>query len=328
MISLEKNAFAERFHRSTRHQDAEPCRNCGMEYVGNFCPECGQEAHTGAPTAVAFIYEFLTRNVFERGKLPRTIWHLLRYPGGLTIDFLEGRRQRFIRPVRLYFGLSVLYFLILSFNNSITQNIKAERVDGAPRSGSNVELNGGDAKKGVHITSKAIAKKGRTASKDDGDDWDLQLDFLDKLPDSGMAGQAKKKLKRFSDLPHAERRPALIKGMLDQAPKAMFLLLPIFALLLKVLFVFRRIPYGAHLLFSLNYHSLVFFCLLLMFTPLPEAVLPFMAMGMWVYLWLALRKVYLCGWFGALLRVWALTMMYSIAVLLAIMAAFFAAILV
>ncbi|QJQ04519.1 DUF3667 domain-containing protein [Undibacterium piscinae] len=99
-----------RFVRSTKAKENAPCANCNTVYSGHYCPECGQEALGGAPTAIEFIYEFLTRNVLERGKMPRTLWHLIRYPGGLTVDFLEGRRQRFIRPVRLYIGLSLLYF--------------------------------------------------------------------------------------------------------------------------------------------------------------------------------------------------------------------------
>lgn len=416
-MSIEKQTFAERFHRSTRHQDAEPCRNCGTDYVGNYCPNCGQEAHTGAPTALAFIYEFLTRNVFERGKLPRTIWHLIRYPGGLTIDFLEGRRQRFIRPVRLYFGLSVLYFLILSLKSggitermhgdseppkaqaaakislSATEKAELERAlkeveaNGAPpavrallqsrleamspsaqasaatgaagkdapraEAGTAASMPGHDP---IRFTSRmplltkaaagrenaasarsgkrgaSAAGTGKEGSEDAGpesaaNDFDLEIDFLDKMSDTGAIGLLKKRVKRFTSLPKAERGPVLLQGMLNQAPKAMFFLVPVFAMLLKLLFVFRRVPYGAHLLFAFHYHSLVFLGLLLMFLPLPDPAMALLPMSMWLYLGLALRKTYMCGWLSSMLRLLTLSFLYPMAISLALIGAVVAAVL-
>ena len=427
-MSIEKQTFAERFHRSTRHQDAEPCRNCDTQYVGNYCPNCGQEAHTGAPTALAFIYEFLTRNVFERGKLPRTIWHLIRYPGGLTIDFLEGRRQRFIRPVRLYFGLSVLYFLILSLKSggitermhgeseppraqaaakislSATEKADLERTlkeleaNGAPpavraalqsrldvmsspvdgnaearaaikdalksevraaaaqppehdpiRFSSRMPLltrdaasSGGASAASKHKDGASAASKRRNGSaaasagkEDDEDaasespakDFDLEIDFVDKMSDTGPIGLLKKRVKRFTSLPKAERGPVLLQGMLNQAPKAMFFLVPVFAMLLKLLFVFRRVPYGAHLLFAFHYHSLVFLGLLLMFLPLPDPGMALLPLAMWLYLGLALRKTYMSGWLSSLLRLLTLSFLYPMAISLALIGAVVAAVL-
>ena len=410
-----------RFHRTTRHVDSEPCLNCGTSYIGNFCPNCGQEAHTGAPTALAFIYEFLTRNVLERGKLPRTIWHLLRYPGGLTVDFLEGRRQRFIRPVRLYFGLSVLYFLVLSLQSGgIVKNInpdadlnlskqaaesvlsdtdkaemrkalkslesagkpgevartaiqaqldadeKASIKSGEPpnpagaSTASSASSQSGAAGSARSSESAAAAKPpgfvlsinpskpsakaggrkhGAASSGVEGDEdvesvvllkdssFDLDKDMLDKWPDQGARGLLKKRIKRFTSLPTAERGQVLVQGMMSQAPKAMFFLVPVFALLLKMLFVFRKIPYGAHLLFAFHYHSLVFLGLLLLFLPLSGGVTALVIWSMWGYLWLALRKTYLCGWFSALMRLIMLSCLYPVAIMLALMGAFVAAVL-
>ncbi len=363
---------SNRFHRSTCHQTMEPCRNCGTEYVGNYCPNCGQEAHTGAPTALAFIYEFLTRNVFERGKLPRTIWHLIRYPGGLTVDFLEGRRQRFIRPVRLYIGLSVLYFLILSLISSdltermhvngepanalapsahvrgdVAQSVSAasapdhdpirfsSRMPMLTKGSAATESASGASAGNAAASGSGNSAAASAASNEDDDvgevslskDFDLEVDFLDKMPDTGAAGLLKKRVKRFTSLPKGERGPVLLQGVMNQAPKAMFFLVPVFAMLLKLLFVFRRVPYGVHLLFAFHYHSLLFLGLLLMFLPLPEPMMALLPVSMWLYLGLALRTTYMCGWFGAMMRLMMLSVLYSIAISLALMGAVVAAVL-
>jgi Protein of unknown function (DUF3667) len=46
------------------------------------------------------------------GKLATTLKLLIVRPGQLTIDFLEGRRARYITPLRLYLSVSLIYFLL------------------------------------------------------------------------------------------------------------------------------------------------------------------------------------------------------------------------
>ncbi len=329
-----------RFNRSTRHQDSEPCRNCSTDYIGNFCPQCGQEAHTGAPTAWGFVYEFFTRNVFERGKLPRTLWRLVRHPGGLTVDFLEGRRQRYIRPVRLYFGLSVLYFLLLSLQSgSIVKNFGGEQRPLVAKSPSASVIGATNAPVAIHAAkpikkTPPIADNGKNAGVGAGDtasDFNLNLDsdsdFVTNLPDTGFAGELKRRFTRFGKIPQQERMQVVSQGMLNQAPKAMFFLVPIFALLLKMLFLLRKIPYGAHLLFAFHYHALLFLGLLVLFLPLPDSMRIAVWCMMWLYLPLALHATYACSWRGALWRLLVMNVLYAIAIMLALMGSLAAALL-
>ncbi len=327
-----------RFTRSTVHKECEPCRNCDAVYIGNFCPNCGQEAHTGAPTAAAFIYEFLTRNVFERGKLPRTLWHLLRYPGGLTIDFLEGRRQRFIRPVRLYFGLSVLYFLLLSMQGTAWLQYMESDLDGAPKGKVAVPLAGGGKESkpvvAVQVDNADKADKAVAEARDlsilngsIGISKTKSGVLVTGLPDTGLGGALKKRFERIMNMPEKQRIEVIAQGTLKQAPQAMFFLVPVFAFLLKVLFLFRRIPYGAHLLFAFHYHSAIFLGLLLMLVPGADAgvAVPVSIGLLWVYLPLALRNTYACSWFGAFVRVLVLAFGYAVAIGFALVGAMSAA---
>ncbi len=45
-------------------------------------------------------------------RLWRTLWLLVSKPGFLTVEFLEGRRARYLPPFRLYLVLSVVLFLV------------------------------------------------------------------------------------------------------------------------------------------------------------------------------------------------------------------------
>jgi hypothetical protein len=329
---MKSNQLVARFHRSTRHQGSEPCRNCQTEYVGNYCPQCGQEAHTGAPTAWGFIYELLTRNILERGKLPHTLWRLVRHPGALTVDFLEGRRTRYIRPVRLYIGLSILYFLLLPIQG---RDILSKMISHNEQSGQEID---NDVRKelGLHTTtppkSTSPNQSGKSGEphqpnqptlqitlgengKPDGSD---EFNFAANFPDNGALGVVKRRLKHFGDMPANERNSAIARDFLNQAPKAMFFLVPVFALLLKFFFLWRGIPYGAHLLFAFHYHALLFFGALLLFLPMPGGVRATIIFLMCWYLPLALRTTYGCSWFGAIWRWMMMSVLYFCAIVIAL----------
>lgn len=309
-----------RFVRSSRHVDAEPCRNCGTVYFGNYCNECGQEAYTGAPTTMGFIYEFLTRNLFERGKVHRTLWHLVRHPGGLTVDFLEGRRQRFIRPVRLYFILSVMYFLLLSFQNSVMNRYVKDPVPETKVAERAI----------THAAEKPSARTGKptivmgpiTINPEVGPDNEDKgrtrqpmltgIPYENELKDYAWWQEFRRREQAYSDLSQDERNKVMKRIFLDQAPKAMFFLVPVFALILKGLFVLRRIPYGAHLLFSFHYHCYVFLMLLLMQLPIHELFKVMMGFSMPWYLVASMKTTYETGWISATLRALVLGVLYCI----------------
>lgn len=277
---------------------------------------------TGAPTTMGFIYEFLTRNILERGKLPKTLWQLLRYPGSLTVDFLEGRRQRSIRPVRLYFGLSVLYFLLLSLtSNFSTEFAKNFSVGESARSAS--EINKSEGKKPV----PGMTAPPRSVLEPKLEVTPKELDFLDQVFPPDVAKELKQRISRFANKPEREAVQALTSGMMHQISKAMFFLLPVFAFILKCLFFTRRIPYGAHLLFAFHYHAMLFACLLVLLLPVPNVIEFIIFMWACLYLPFAMRKTYDTGWWSTLWRCFILSICYLLAISLAMLGALAATVL-
>ena len=273
-----------RFQRMLRHQDTEPCRSCGTPYAGNFCPQCGQEAATGAPTALGMVYEFLTRNVFERGKLWRTLWRLVRHPGALTVDFLEGRRQHLIRPVRLYFSLSVLVFLLLS--------IQSETFIGEFMLGWAAADYGPDQ---VQRQAGPVTP----------------APFFDWIEKKFPASHVQQRAHKLAVMPPNELIVEEARAALNNLPKSMFLLMPAFAWILRALFARRAIPYGAHLLFAVHYHCLVFLGALVSIV-MPDFVSGLMFAGQWLWLLLALRTTYCISWWRTF-YCWALlSVLYSL----------------
>jgi hypothetical protein len=94
----------------------------------------------------------------------------------------------------------------------------------------------------------------------------------------------------------------------EDLPRLMFLLLPAFALLLKILLYHRR--YFEHLIFSVHLHSAAYVVLAFM-VPIENAAATFwpalvtqllLLTYLAVYMVLALRRVYATTWLGAALR--------------------------
>ncbi len=131
--------------------------------------------------------------------------------------------------------------------------------------------------------------------------------------------------------------PASYKdAFLGAIPTALFVLVPLFALLLKVLYVFKRRLYMEHLVVALHSHAFMSLELLLIFATLGIQRLmstdSFAAdAGGWVmglliawipvYLLLMQKRVYAQGWTMTLLKFFVLGTVYSILLGLAIAAA-------
>lgn len=107
---------------------------------------------------------------------------------------------------------------------------------------------------------------------------------------NSQAGRVKGNFKRLKEDPNA-----LKDAMLSAVPSTLFILLPLFAVMLKILYVFKRRLYMEHLIVALHSHAFLCLALLLMFVT------------MTVQSWLApnsgpLRSLF--GWIEALLWIW------------------------
>jgi hypothetical protein len=147
-------------------------------------------------------------------------------------------------------------------------------------------------------------------------------------------------LKQVRSKNQTERHEAasrLIDGAFGVLPQTMFLMLPVFALLLKVVYLFRRRLYMEHIIVSLHSHAFLFLSLLLMVLTgmVADWVQPHAAwassglqwltwaMAAWipVYLLLTQKRVYRQGWPMTLLKFWFVGSCYFWLLLLALFTA-------
>lgn len=116
-----------------KRRKVEICHNCHtlLRPEDNFCPNCGQENHDLKVPIGHLLFEVIEGFTHLDTKLFNTLRSIFLYPGKITKDFLEGRRGRYIPPIRLYFLASAVFFLFLGI-----------MADEAIEQGQNGSLNG------------------------------------------------------------------------------------------------------------------------------------------------------------------------------------------
>lgn len=171
--------------------------------------------------------------------------------------------------------------------------------------------------------------------------WDAKTNplHISWLPDFAnarlniAAGHAKDNLPRIAKDP-----TLLIGGALGVLPQVLFVLMPLFALLLKIFFIFKRRLYMEHFVVALHSHAFVFASLLLVtlvgfahawalsgaawLAPILNVVLLVIAWWIPIYLFLMQKKVYAQGWFFTSLKFCAIGLCYTVMISLGIAAAF------
>jgi hypothetical protein len=91
------------------------CTNCKTILNGDekYCPNCGQKNSQGRLTTKAFLKESWNEFLRFDKRFFRTLFALL-IPGRLTNEVIDGRRARYIKPIRLYIGFSILMLAIIN----------------------------------------------------------------------------------------------------------------------------------------------------------------------------------------------------------------------
>ncbi len=271
------------------------CANCGTAADDAYCPHCGQEQHDLHRSVRSIFGEALDSLAGWDGKIPATLWRLVRHPGVLTTEFLAGRRARYLRPLRLYLTLSLVYFLVLSMdwgatgrslNLQLEEPVSAQEAAQARRD--SVADARADSIGNARADSLSGARAARVARR--------HASRPDTPPDTTTVGGRlerafEQRIERLKKLPKAERNRAFTSAFFGQTPNMVFALVPVFALLLRV--AYRKAPlfYAEHLVHALHLHAFAMLALLVVHvTPGAWSVLPLLALP--AYVWIALRRVY------------------------------------
>ena len=273
--------------------DHPNCLNCGAELQGQYCGICGQRAR-GRLISLWELLQDAFGDLFEiDSRLWRTLIPLLIRPGRLTLDYLEGKRARYMPPFRMYLVLSVVFFVVAFFDPQDdlsllfepepppTPEETAEEAEKWEEAGAEVnEVL--DELAGEGIITIDQAEEARDAVDDDdvnvtlygGDEGGLNFQIdpetgecefsgQDELPDWFKRRLTKERLERTCERIGADEGKTLLNLVLDNIPIALIVLLPFMALVLKALYPLSRRYFVEHLLFFVHFHSFFFLILTL-----------------------------------------------------------------
>lgn len=89
------------------------CRSCGAEVRGRYCHHCGEKRFDPADLSARKVSEDLfTAFTDVDGKLLKSWYLLLRKPGQLTKDYLNGVRVQRLTPFQVLVMSNILFFLV------------------------------------------------------------------------------------------------------------------------------------------------------------------------------------------------------------------------
>jgi hypothetical protein len=263
-------------HALDTHQHAEFCKNCDAATSGNYCHQCGQATHLHVPSAREFLHEFVSHYVALEGKLWRSLKLLFLKPGLLTREYIEGRRVRYVEPLRLYLTFSIIFFALFKLSG-----VEIYTDDSA----------GAAAPAAIHAPASsapppAAAAAGASVELNERE-RELVREFGALSPRLGAGAE------NFLRLMRVQQNEAVKRAFYGYTPYAIFLLMPVFALFLKLLYLGSGRRYGEHFLFALHSNAFAFFTMSLFIVADGWDFVRFLLL-VWLifYLPTAMRRVY------------------------------------
>jgi hypothetical protein len=330
----------------------DQCKNCEKSFDASFdyCPYCGQE--TADSLTFGVLFSNTISNYFSiDARFFKSFIPLMIKPGVLARRFVDGKRLSYLHPAQFYLFISVVFFFIFSF----TIRKADSEVSKVLEKGFNKELSLDSLSVemdsvGFEAAKKALKENQTNTGMSDGEiesidsvitgtqripvnSLNFQKEVLDSLIERG-APQAEKLRamgmkedtgvfisKVYVQLLklYEKRGGGILQTLYDSIPFAMFFMLPLFGLLLKI-FYWRRGTFAHHMVFSFYFFTFLFttFCILILaniFLDIPTWIEVLVFLSFIIYLMLALRTFYESHWLGAFFKASFISLMYMLIVL-------------
>lgn len=330
----------------------EQCKNCEETFDASFeyCPYCGQETADNLTIGVLFS-NTIDNYISIDARFFRSFGTLMTKPGVLARRFVDGKRLKYLHPAQFYLFISVIFFFIFSFtirkaDNQVSEAIKKGmeqeiNFDSIPIKQDSLAL--AEAKKVLKKSQKTIGLTDEELREIDSVmatdpeiatlDFGLRREKLDSLIATGAPLEQKIKAMGMKEDADAftrrfytqilkfyeQRGGGILQAFYDTIPVAMFLLLPLFAVLLKV-FYWKPAIFAHHLVFSFYFFTFIFttFSTILLVNKVWEIPIwleVLICFSFVIYLMLALRNFYKSSWLGAFFKAGIISFLYTLFIL-------------
>ena len=307
------------------------CGNCGAPLHGSYCHACGQPVEGLVRHFGSVLGDVLDSVLNIDARIVHTLLPLYFRPGKLTMDYFADKRARYVTPFRLVFFLAIIAFLAIQLairtDSAAIVKFQTPRIHGVAISSVPVPTTpdthfaNGDIKFNDKVVWNRESKPLREA-------W-LPGFANDWLNDA--IEHARHNLHDMNSGNAAESKTAALRlmgGVFTVAPQVLFVLLPVFALLLKLFYVFMRRMYMEHLIVAMHSHAFIMLSLLVVIALdllrswlAPHAawlgdLLGFLHAAAWlwvpVYLFVMQKRIYRQDWLMTSLKYVGVGVCYSV----------------
>jgi hypothetical protein len=325
--------------------------------AGPFCAQCGQAAIDYRRSFRHIIVDVLDSFLNWDSKFFATIGWLIARPWHLTNQFLAGRRVRYVHPLRLYLLVSILFFFVVNYwaksihadPSKLSAEDRAEiAADPDIPPAVKARIRGALDAKGRTQPEAQMSPSPQTAvtpqpsvvgsppppvtSPSPAGNFRPLVQF-DKPPsdpfEKWLEQRAKEKMGE-----HGSKMALFIATLFSNLPYMMLCCIPLFALVLKVLYVRKRVFYIDHLVYALHIHSFAYLAIMLIVLitiglnrSIPGAFAGWIIAALWItfatQIFLSIRRVYRQGWFFTVFKFFLGGFAYLIVLSVALATTFF-----
>lgn len=283
----------------TPQRKEKDCLNCGAIVQGKYCHNCGQENVVPHETFWYMVKHFLYDITHFDSKFFDSLRFLLFRPGFLPLEYNKGRRAAYLNPIKMYVFTSAIFFLIffgffvkkdslkLDLGNEITNEdkIRLAAIIEKERAKDTASIKWKTASRLINDTTRKLTHE------DVAPYWENEklyttfngkayyslheYDSVQKLLPSAEKDswiqkiiyrrvlQVKEKYKNDERSVANKLRDAIFHRL----PYLLFVSLPLFALILKLLYVrHKQLYYADHGIFTIYHYIFSFILLLVVFT--------------------------------------------------------------
>jgi Protein of unknown function (DUF3667) len=351
------------------------CENCGAALSGLYCGQCGQPAIDYRRSFGHVLVDVLNEFLNWDSKVFTTISLLIAKPWRLTNEFVAGHRVRYVHPLRLYLLASILFFFAVNygargirfdptkFPDEKRAEIAAAVAD--KREEIEAELKKEDltpeqrqkVQKALDYLTKPTSSATTTPTPEEtpsptpaapgasptaessqqtyGPVGNRPFVVFDDAKSTTpferwIEGRAKEKMGE-----HGTKMGLFISTLFSNLPYMMLCCIPLFALVLKVLYVRRRLFYIDHLIYALHIHTFFYAGIMLIVLVTiglnrfaPGAIAGWLIALLWIafvtQIFLSIRYVYRQGWFFTIFKFLFGGFVYLMVLLAALAVTFFA----
>jgi hypothetical protein len=340
--------------RKTQRTPLTHCENCGTQLQGHWCAQCGQPAIDYRRSFRHVIADLLNEFLSWDSKFFATIGLLVVRPWKLTNEFLAGHRVRYVHPLRLYLLASILFFFAVNYG---ARGLRFEPGNLSPKDRAELEadLKKEDLPPAVREKLEALLRESPASpapspqttapSPSPAPKTDKQKQEFGKVGErpfvvfdqaksttpfeSWIEARAKEKMGE-----HGTKMGLFISTLFSNLPYMMLCCIPLFALVLKILYVRRHIFYIDHLIYALHIHTFAYTGIMLIVLatiglnrvipgPIAGWTIALLWIAFLVQIFLSIRRVYRQGWFISIFKFLFGGFVYLMVLVLALAATFF-----